>query len=83
MPLANLNLTADPWGGIQESANKYIKEDPALGRRLADLSIHQTHDDKIAWSLESGRCYGMRQQFYQMHQRRLLNMQTVKTQEMW
>ena len=65
------------------AANKYTNEDPALGCRLADLSIHQSHDEKIARTLESGRCYGMRQQFYQMHQRRLLNRQTVKTQEMW
>jgi len=83
MALANLNLTEDPWAGIQESANKYVREDPALGHILSDLSKHQSHDDQLVWALESGRCYGMRQQFYQMHQRRLLNMQTVKTQEMW
>ena len=83
MPLANLTLTADPWAGIQESANKYAREDPHLGHILADLSKHQTRDDKLAWALESGRWYGMRQQYYQMYQKRLLNRQAVKTQEMW
>ena len=83
MPLAILTQTADPWTGIQQSANKYAREDPALGHILADLSKHQSHDDQLAWALESGRCYGMRQQFYQMYQKRLLNRQTAKTQEMW
>ena len=83
MPLAILTQTADPWTYIQQSANKYAREDPVLGHILSDLSKQQSRDDKLVWALESGRCYGMRQQFYQMYQKRLLNMQTAKTQEMW
>ena len=78
-----LTQTADPWAGIQQSMNKYAREDPALGHRLAELCLHQSHDDKNAWALESGRCYGMRQQFYHMYQKRALNRQVVKTQEKW
>ena len=70
--------------GRNSGVGKQVREGgPSPGPHLGDLSKHQSRDDKLAWTLESGRCYGMRQQFYQMYQRRLLNRQTVKTQEMW
>ena len=47
--------------------------DQRLGRQLAELSKLQAHDNKLAFALESGRIYGLRQQKYDMVLKRELN----------
>ena len=39
--------------------------DPRLRKELTSLSMAQARDDKIAFRLEEGRIYGLRQQFYE------------------
>ena len=53
--------------------------------RLGALSMHQTHDDKLAFAIEAGRVYGLRQQKYDMALKRQLNRDVRRphTEEMW
>jgi hypothetical protein len=50
-----------PWAPAQEAFNKFARMDRRLAVQLGQLSKAQAHDDKLAWALESGRIYGMRQ----------------------
>ena len=45
--------------------NEFASMDPSLRQELNALSKAQTRDTKIAFRLEEGRVYGMRQQYYQ------------------
>jgi len=63
----------DPWATAAQRANKFARIDPELGRRLASLSKHQAHDDKLAFAIEAGRIYGLRQQKFDMNLRQQLN----------
>ena len=68
-----LTMTDNPWQTAQEAFNKYARIDPAQGQRLAHLSKQLVRNDKLAWAIESGRVYGLRQQKYDMALRRQLN----------
>ena len=53
---------AGPWAPAQETFNRFARMDSQLGRQLADLSMQQARDDKLAFAIEAGRCYEMRTQ---------------------
>jgi hypothetical protein len=50
-----------------------VSQDPRLGQKLKELSADQARDSKLAFALEAGRVYGLRQQFYEMKLQRGLN----------
>jgi hypothetical protein len=60
--------------------------DPNLRRDLNSLSKAQSRDDKIAFKLEEGRIYGLRQEYYDMKLKRGL-VRTLRrddpTEEHW
>jgi len=53
--------------------------------RLNALSVHQASDDKLAYAVEAGRIYGMRQQKYDMLLKKQLNLDYRKppVEHMW
>ena len=53
------------WRTAAERMNDLARIDPSLRQELNALSKAQARDDKIAFKLEEGRTYGMRQQYYQ------------------
>ena len=74
------------WRSAAERLNQFAHMDPSLRQELSTLSRGEARDDKIAFALEEGRTYGMRQQFYQNKLRRDLA-RTLKhediTEEHW
>jgi len=52
------------WQSAAERLNRFAHLDPGLRRELNSLSMGEARDDKIAFKLEEGRTYGMRQQYY-------------------
>ena len=52
------------WQSAAERLNSFAHLDPGLRRELNSLSMGEARDDKIAFKLEEGRTYGMRQQYY-------------------
>jgi len=52
------------WMTASERLNRHVHMDNNLGRRLAELSMQDAHETKLAFALESGRIYGLRQQKY-------------------
>ena len=63
----------NPWATAGERLNKFVSQDPSLGRKLKELSADQARDDRLATALEAGRVYGLRQQYYDMKLQRGLN----------
>ena len=53
------------WQSAAERINQFAHLDPALRQELNTLGKAQSRDDKIAFKLEEGRTYGMRQQYYE------------------
>jgi hypothetical protein len=62
-----------PWQTAATLFNRNVSLDRRLTQRLNDLSENQAHDEKLAWALESGRVYGLRQQRYDMVLKKQLN----------
>jgi hypothetical protein len=60
--------------------------DPGLRSELNSLSKAQSRDDKLAFKLEEGRIYGLRQEYYNMKLARRL-VKTLRrddpTEEHW
>ena len=52
------------WRSAAERMNEFANVDPSLRRELNVLSVAQARDDKIAFKLEEGRMYGLRQEYY-------------------
>ena len=52
------------WQTASERLNRFAHLDPGLRQQLGSLSRPEARDDKIAFKLEEGRVYGMRQEFY-------------------
>ena len=52
------------WKTASDRLNRFRTLDPNLRYDLCVLSKAQSRDDKLAFSLEEGRTYGMRQQYY-------------------
>ena len=57
-------MSAD-WQTAAERLNRFAHMDPSLRQELNALSRAQARDDKLAFALEAGRIYGLRQEFYQ------------------
>jgi hypothetical protein len=74
-----------PWQTAASLYNRNVSLDRRLARRLDRLSEDQANDEKIAWAVESGRCYGMRQQKCQLRQQKELTKQWrhAPTEKMW
>jgi len=74
------------WQSASERLHRYLNLDADLQHDLVALGKEQARDDKLAFKLEEGRTYGMRQQFYEMKLRkdlaRSLRRQDV-TEEHW
>ena len=74
------------WRSAAERMNEFASMDPSLRQELNALSKAQARDNKIAFKLEEGRVYGMRQQYYQNKLKRDLA-RTLKrediTEEHW
>ena len=58
------------WRSASERLNEFAHMDPNLWRDLNSLSKAQARDDKIAFKLEEGRIYGLRQECYNMRLKR-------------
>lgn len=74
------------WQSAAERLNQFASQDPSLRQELNALSKAQSRDDKIAFKLEEGRTYGMRQQFYDNKLKRDLSRKlnvTDLTEEHW
>jgi hypothetical protein len=74
-----------PWANAQEQFNNFARIDRSLAAKLQELGEDQSHDRKLAWALESGRIYGLRQQKCQMLLKRELNKDYAHapTEAMW
>ena len=74
------------WRSAAERLNQFAHMDPSLRQELNNLSKAEARDDKLAFKLEEGRIYGMRQQYYDNKLRRDLA-RTLKrtdiTEEHW
>ena len=53
------------WRNASERFNQFRSLDPKLNSELTTLSKAASRDDKLAFKLEEGRTYGMRQQYYE------------------
>ena len=74
------------WRSAAERLNEFAHMDPNLRRDLNSLSKAQSRDDKIAFKLEEGRIYGLRQDYYNMKLRRDLERSLRRndlTEEHW
>lgn len=66
------------WQTASERLNRYVRQDHALGSQLAGLQKEQARNDKLAFKLEAGRIYGLRQQYYDFVLQRQLGMEMRK-----
>ena len=75
----------NPCATAGERLNKFVSLDPSLARKLKELSADQARDDRLAFALEAGRVYGLRQQYYNMKLQRGLNRELKEplTEEAW
>ena len=62
-------MSAD-WRSASERLNEFASLDPSLRHELNSLSKAQSRDDKLAFKLEEGRIYGLRQEYYDMKLKR-------------
>jgi len=53
------------WQTAADRLNRFRSLDADLQHDLAQLAQEQARDDKLAFKLEEGRIYGMRQQYYE------------------
>ena len=52
------------WQSASDRMNRFRTLDANLRYDLSKLCMAQSRDDKLAFKLEEGRTYGMRQQYY-------------------
>ena len=74
------------WQTASDRLNRFRTLDPNLGYELAKLGMTESRDDKLAFKLEEGRTYGMRQQYYENKLKRDLARslkRTDVTEEHW
>ena len=60
----NLLDTDNPWMTASERLCKYARQDRNLSRQLCELSKLQASQNKLAFAIEAGRTFGMRQEKY-------------------
>jgi hypothetical protein len=53
------------WQSASERLHHYLHLDADLRHDLVALGKEQARDDKLAFKLEEGRTYSMRQQYYE------------------
>ena len=58
------------WQTASDRLNRFRTLDADLQYDLSKLCAAASHDDKLAFKLEEGRSYGMRQQYYDNKLRR-------------
>ena len=58
------------WQTASDWLNRFRTLDPSLGYNLSKLCVAASRDDKLAFKLEEGRTYGVRQQYYDNKLRR-------------
>ena len=58
------------WRSASDRMNSFHSLDAKLRYDLCVLSKEASRDDKLAFKLEEGRTYGMRQQYYENKLRR-------------
>ena len=66
--------------------NQYRSLDAGLQQKLEDLDRDYARNQKLAFKLEEGRSYPLRQQFYEMKMQRALDKQLTKdsiTEKHW
>ena len=56
-------MSAD-WQSASDRLNRFRTLDANLRYDLSKLCMEASRDDKLAFKLEEGRTYGMRQQYY-------------------
>ena len=74
------------WQTASDRLNRFRTLDADLQYDLSKLCAAASHDDKLAFKLEEGRSYGMRQQYYDNKLRRDLARslrRTDITEEHW
>ena len=67
-----------PWLLPAEVLNRFARLDRSLADKLKVLSELQARDNKLAFAIESGRIYGLRQQKFNMTLKKQLNRQWRK-----
>jgi hypothetical protein len=80
-----MGTSDNPWAPAQERFNRNARMDRQQAMRLNALSVHQSSDDKLAYDVEAGRIYGLRQQKYDMLLKKQLNLDYRKppVEHMW
>lgn len=58
------------WQTASDRLNRFRTLDASLRSELAELSKAEARDDKLAFKLEEGRMYPMRQMYYEMKLKR-------------
>ena len=74
------------WQNASDRLNRFRTQDPKLNNELNKLCKEASRDDKLAFKLEEGRSYGMRQQYYDNKLKRELARtlrQTDVTEDHW
>ena len=74
------------WQSASDRLNRFRFLDANLRYDLSKLCVAQSRDDKLAFKLEEGRTYGMRQQYYDNKLKRDLTRtlrRTSITEEHW
>ena len=74
------------WQNASDRLNRFRTLDPKLNYELNNLCKEASRDDKLAFKLEEGRTYGMRQQYYDNKLKRDLARtlrQRVVTEDHW
>ena len=78
-------MSAD-FRNAAERLNQFASLDPGLRSELNTLCKAQSRDDKLAFKLEEGRIYGLRQEYYDMKLKRGLTRSLRRddpTEEHW
>ena len=75
----------DPWDSAQVRLNNFARTDHHLGSRLKGLTGQQSLENKLAFAVEAGRIYGLRQQKYDFILKKQLNRdwRHAPTQKAW
>jgi hypothetical protein len=74
------------WQTASDRLNRFRTLDANLRYELTNLCMAASRDDKLAFKLEEGRTYGMRQQYYDNKMKRDLAKSlrlTNVTEEHW
>ena len=78
-------MQTSSWMTASERLNQFAHMDTNLGKRLAALSAQSADETKMAYALESGRIYGLRQEKYDHILRRQIHKdwQNPPVERMW